>query len=94
MTSNSQENKGPSIAELQRFIKDKAPLEFTLINSQKLTGRLRWFDEECFSLIQSDESAITLRKTGVIAYRVVVKSEKAADKQSDKSHQKPSQNRR
>ena len=88
MTTKSQENKGPSIAELQRFIRDKTPLEFILVNSQKMNGRLRWFDEDCFSLIQSDEANITLLRTGVIGYRSVVISEKLTDKSAIKTQQK------
>jgi hypothetical protein len=88
MTTKSLENKGPSIAELQRFIQDKTQLEFILVNSQKISGRLRWFDEESFSVVQADDSNITLLKLGVIGYRSVVISEKSTDKQSNKSQQK------
>jgi hypothetical protein len=94
MTTKSQENKGPSIAELQRFIRDKTQLEFILVNSQKISGRLRWFDEECFSVVQGDESNITLLKLGVIGYRSVVLSEKSTDKHATKVQQKAHHNKR
>jgi hypothetical protein len=94
MTTKSLENKGPSIAELQRFIRDKTQLEFILVNSQKISGRLRWFDEESFSVVQSDDSNITLLKLGVIGYRSVVISEKSTDKQSSKSQLKAPHSKR
>lgn len=94
MTTKTQENKGPSIAELQRFIREKTQLEFILVNGQKIAGRLRWFDEEGFSVVQTDESHITLLKSGVIGYRSAIVSEKSTDKQSNKPHQKAPHSKR
>ncbi len=71
MATNSQENKGPSIAELQRFIRDKSKIEFLLGNGDKYVGTLRWFDEQSFSILQDDDNPITLLKAGVIGYRLV-----------------------
>lgn len=78
MAINGQENKGPSIAELQRFIREKSKLEFLLQNGDKYIGTLRWFDEHCFSIIQDDNNPITLLKSGVVGYRLV-KSKKGKE---------------
>jgi sRNA-binding regulator protein Hfq len=69
MATNGQDNKGPSIAELQRFVREKAKLEFWLSTGKSITGTLRWFDEHCFSLVQDDNSTITLTKSGVVGYK-------------------------
>jgi hypothetical protein len=67
---SGQESKGPSVAELQRFIREKTNLEFVLSNGEKISGQLRWFDEHCFSL-QLENGSMTLLRTGVIGYRAL-----------------------
>jgi sRNA-binding regulator protein Hfq len=69
MVSNGHENKGPSIAELQKFVRDKSKVEFLLLNGDKYNGTLRWFDEYCYSILQDDNNPITLLKTAVAGYR-------------------------
>jgi hypothetical protein len=64
-----QESKGPSIAELQRFIREKTNLEFVLSNGERLSGKLRWFDEHGFS-VELETGSMTLLRTGVIGYGV------------------------
>lgn len=71
MTVNDQESRSPSVAELQKFIREKVKLEFLLSNGEKLVGTLRWFDDSCFSLVQEYEGPITLVRTSVLGYRVV-----------------------
>ncbi len=66
--TTAQTARGPSIAELQRFIREKTNLEFILSNGKKEHGVLRWFDEHCFSL-QQEHGSMTLLRTGVIGYR-------------------------
>jgi small nuclear ribonucleoprotein (snRNP)-like protein len=73
MATNGQESKGPSTAELQRFIRDKSNVEFLLNNGDKYSGTLRWFDEHCYSIVQDDNNPITLLKTGVVGYRLTKK---------------------
>ncbi len=64
-----QMDKGPSVAELQRFIRDKARLEFLLVNGERLVGTLRWFDEHAFSVIPEGQQPITILRASVLAYR-------------------------
>ena len=66
--TNAQEAKGPSVAELQRYIREKTTLEFILSNGKKEHGTLKWFDEQCFSL-QQESGSVTLLRSGVIGYR-------------------------
>lgn len=63
-----QDAKGPSIAELQRFVREKTSLEFILSNGKKELGTLKWFDEQAFCLQQAS-GTITLLRTGVVGYR-------------------------
>ena len=71
MATNGQDNKGPSIAELQRFVREQTRLEFWLGTGKILQGTLRWFDEFCYSLTQDDGTTITLMKSGVIGYKPI-----------------------
>ncbi len=71
MTVSGQESRSPSVAELQKFIREKVKLEFLLSNGDKFVGTLRWFDDSCFSLVQEYEGAITLVRTSVLGYRVI-----------------------
>ena len=69
MSINGVENKGPSIAELQRFVRSQTRLEFWLVTGKSFQGSLRWFDEHCYSIIEDDGGAVTLVKSGVVGYK-------------------------
>jgi sRNA-binding regulator protein Hfq len=68
--SFSQQNKGPSSAELQRYIREQKTIEFLLSNGERLVGTIRWFDEQAFSVIQDGEQPFTILRSAVIGYRV------------------------
>jgi len=71
MTIAGHDNsKGPSVAELQRFIRDKVTLELLLNNGEKIYGKLRWFDHDAFSLMQDGQHPITVQRMAVVAYRI------------------------
>ncbi|MBY0356781.1 MAG: hypothetical protein K2W82_02165 [Candidatus Obscuribacterales bacterium] len=61
---------GPSTAELQQFIRDKKRIDFMLITGEKISGSLRWFDENAFSIAQKDLEPITLVRTAVVSYQL------------------------
>ena len=65
----STAGKGPSVAELQRFIRDKRTIEVILLTGQKLKGVLKWFDEQAYCITMDDGESITLQKSAVIGYR-------------------------
>lgn len=69
MTVSGQESRSPSVAELQKFIRDKVKVEFLLSNGEKYVGTLRWFDDSCFSLVQAQDGPITLVRSSVLGYR-------------------------
>lgn len=71
MTVSGQESRSPSVAELQKFVRDKVKLEFLLNNGEKFVGTLRWFDDSCFSLVQEYEGPITLLRASVLGYRSI-----------------------
>ncbi|HEY9718992.1 MAG TPA: hypothetical protein V6C69_16075 [Trichormus sp.] len=66
--TTAQEAKGPTVAELQRFIREKTNLEFILTNGDRERGTLKWFDEHAFC-VQQDNGTVTLLRSGVIGYR-------------------------
>lgn len=61
--------RGPSVAELQRFIREKRPVEFVLVTGDKVSGILKWFDESAFSLTLGSEQSFTIMRQAVVAYR-------------------------
>ncbi len=63
--------KGPSVAELQRIIRDKRPVEMILVTGQKIRGALKWFDEQAYCIVLDDGESITLLRSAVIGYRIV-----------------------
>jgi len=69
MVLNGQGNKGPSVAELQRFIRDKAKVSFTLVNGKQKVGVLRWFDESAYGIVDEKEKRITILRTAVMSYQ-------------------------
>jgi len=68
--TTADQNKGPSVAELQRHIRDKSKLEFLLSNGDRLVGQLKWFDEEAFCVVPDGQQPITIFRVAVLAYRV------------------------
>ncbi|MBX9769800.1 MAG: RNA chaperone Hfq, partial [Candidatus Obscuribacterales bacterium] len=64
-------HKGPSVAEMQRLIREQAKVEFHLVNGDKLAGKIRWFDEHAFSLVIDGQDPMTVLRQAVMAYRVV-----------------------
>jgi sRNA-binding regulator protein Hfq len=71
MLVSGQEGRGPSVAEIQRFIRDKQVVEFHLANGEKLSGRVRWFDESAFSIQSEDKPPITILRAAVMAYQAI-----------------------
>ncbi|HEY9711962.1 MAG TPA: hypothetical protein V6C72_00755 [Chroococcales cyanobacterium] len=69
MITGGQERKSPSVAELQKFVRDKVKIELILANGDKYIGTLRWFDETSFSVVQEYEGPITILRSAVIGYR-------------------------
>jgi small nuclear ribonucleoprotein (snRNP)-like protein len=69
MLKNGQEHKLPSVAELQKFIRDKVKVEFIMSNSARFVGTLRWFDEYCFAITQDSGDHVTLVRACVLGYR-------------------------
>jgi len=70
MSADGRDNKGPSTAELQRFIREKARLEFLLSNGDRVVGNLRWFDEQAYSVVPEGQEPITILRLAVVAYRM------------------------
>jgi hypothetical protein len=69
MTFGGKDNRGPSIAELQRFIREKVRIRFMLSNGTEVVGTLRWFDENAFSIVPDGEQPFTILRSAVVGYR-------------------------
>lgn len=66
------ELKGPSEAEIKKFIKLEARMEFVTVAGQHFRGTLLWADQEAFH-IKFDESdkTITLLKSAIVYYAAI-----------------------
>lgn len=66
----AQNGKLPSTAELERYIKDKELLSFWTLDGKEHKGVLRWFDENCFSIVdeKQGEKSKTLLRHAVMGY--------------------------
>lgn len=69
MTFGGKDNRGPSIAELQRHIRDKDSMIFVLNTGEEMVGLLRWFDEHAFSIATEGEQPFTILRSAVVGYR-------------------------
>jgi hypothetical protein len=69
MTFGGKDNRGPSIAELQRYIRDQIPVLFMLNTGEQIVGKLRWFDENAFSVVPDGELPFTILRAAVVGYR-------------------------
>ena len=67
--SSGTTGKGPSIAELQKVIREKRHIEFILVSGQKIKGTLKWFDETAYQVVLENGEAITLLKNAIVGYR-------------------------
>lgn len=73
MFASGQDSKGPSVAEIQRFIREQTIVEFLLSNGERLAGKLRWFDDHAFSIQANGDEQITILRSAVLAYKVASK---------------------
>lgn len=66
------ENKLPSVSQLQKFVREKTPVEIICLDgkSSRFSGLLKWYDGETFHLKQDDGSEITILRSAVLGYRV------------------------
>jgi hypothetical protein len=71
MSSKEHGGKGPSVAELEKYVREKVRLEFFVAGGKSYSGTLRWFDEDAFALSTKDGEPLTLLKSSVIGYKPV-----------------------
>jgi hypothetical protein len=69
MTFGGKDNRGPSIAELQRYVREKVSIAFVLSTGENIIGKLRWFDENAFSIAQDGQQPFTILRSAVVGYR-------------------------
>jgi hypothetical protein len=68
MSFGGTNNRGPSIAELQRFIREKDTLVFMLANGEKIVGVLRWADESAFQILPTGQQPFTILRSAIVGY--------------------------
>jgi len=68
MTFGGSNNRGPSIAELQRFIRDKTTVVVMLANGDKVVGQLKWADENAFQILPDGQQPFTILRSAVLGY--------------------------
>jgi hypothetical protein len=69
MSFGGKDNRGPSVAELQRYIREKVDMLFMLNTGENIIGKLRWFDENAFSVAQDGQQPFTILRSAVVGYR-------------------------
>ena len=68
MSFGGTNNRGPSVAELQRFIREGSVVVFMLANGETVTGLLKWADENAFQIQPEGRPAVTLLRSAVLGY--------------------------
>ena len=69
MTFSGSSNRGPSTAELQKFIRDKTPVVLLLANGDKVVGQLRWVDETAFQIHPDGQVPFTVLRSAVLGWQ-------------------------
>jgi hypothetical protein len=65
------ELKGPSEAEIKKFIKFETRLEFITLESHHFRGTLLWADQSAFHLKLENEKTLTLLRHAVVYYSAI-----------------------
>lgn len=61
----------PSVRQIQSFIKNKTPVEIGLMTNKTLEGVLKWQDQNCLSLVTTNQEKILvwIQAIAYIRYR-------------------------
>jgi hypothetical protein len=62
------ELKGPSVAELKKFMRFETSVDFYTITNQHFRGKIMWADEAAFQIKLDNEKVVTLVRTAVAYY--------------------------
>jgi hypothetical protein len=62
------ELKGPSVAEIKKFIKFEITVDFYTITNQHFRGKVQWADESAFHIKLENEKMVTLLRTAITYY--------------------------
>ncbi len=66
------ELRGPSEAEIKKFVKLEVRLEFITIAGQHFRGILLWADQSAFHIkLDETEKTITLLKSAIVYYAAI-----------------------
>jgi hypothetical protein len=69
MSLGGSSNRGPSTAELQKFIRDKITVVLLLANGDKVVGQLRWVDETAFQIQPDGQVPFTVLRSAVLGWQ-------------------------
>src|SRR5580765_8274483 len=69
MSLGGSSNRGPSTAELQKFIRDKTTVVLLLANGDKVVGQLRWVDETAFQIQPDGQVPFTVLRSAVLGWQ-------------------------
>lgn len=65
------ELKGPSEAEIKKFIKFESRMEFITVAAHHFRGTLLWADQSAFHVKLESEKTITILKTALVYYAAI-----------------------
>jgi host factor-I protein len=55
----------PSIRQIQRWIKEKTPVEFKLISGDLIIGKVFWQDHNCVCIVDGNNEQTTVWKQSI-----------------------------
>lgn len=74
---------------MQRFIREQTRIEFYLNTGSTITGRVRWFDDQAYSIVPDGEPSITILRSAVVGYRAYSAEDEAAQAAGQVASQQP-----
>jgi len=62
------ELKGPSVAELKKFMRFETVVDFYTMTNQHFRGKIMWADEVAIQIKLDNEKIVTMMKTAIAYY--------------------------
>ncbi|MGD9580502.1 MAG: hypothetical protein AB7V50_03960 [Vampirovibrionia bacterium] len=61
--------QGPSTFQIKKYILDKTPIVFKLINNEFITGTILWHDDRTVYIETKEKENITLTYQSILYYK-------------------------
>ncbi len=67
--SNREERIPPHEVELIKYRTGKTTLQFRLLNSELLEGKITWYDDQAIRIVREDKSEVTILRQAILYYK-------------------------